>query len=117
MAEPELIIHNGRVFRSGRPGQLTGASASAVAIGGGRIQAIGDERQAQEWGGPTTRTFDAHGGLVMPGFNDAHMHLRDGAISLDRLDLFGLASLDAVQESIAGYAAGRSDQPWIVGRG
>ncbi|HYI66117.1 MAG TPA: amidohydrolase [Candidatus Limnocylindrales bacterium] len=117
MAEPDLIIHNGRIFRSGPPGSLPGASASAVSVGAGRIQAIGDERQARDWAGPTTATFDARGGLIMPGFNDAHMHLRDGAISLDRLDLFGLASLDAVQDAISSYAAARPDQPWIAGRG
>ena len=117
MAEPELIIRNGRVFRSGPPGSLTDGTATAVAVGAGRIQAIGNERQAREWAGPTTTIFDAGGGLVMPGFDDAHMHLRDGAISLDRLDLFGLTSLGAVSDAIAAYAAARPDQAWIAGRG
>ena len=117
MADPELIIRNGRVFRSGRPGSLTDAPATAVAVGAGSIQAIGSERQARDWAGPKTTIFDAGGGLVMPGFNDAHMHLRDGAVSLDRLDLFGLASLEAVREAIAAYAAARPDQAWVAGRG
>ena len=117
MAEPELIIHNGRVFRSGPPGLPADAPATAVAVGAGRIQAIGNERQAREWAGSTTTIFDAGGGLVMPGFNDAHMHLRDGAISLDRLDLFGLTSLEAVHAAIATYAAARPDQGWVAGRG
>ena len=79
--------------------------------------AVGDERQAREWAAPATTLFDAGGGLVMPGFDDAHMHLRDGAISLERLDLFGLTTLDAVQAAIAEYAATRPGQPWIAGRG
>ena len=115
--DAELIVHNGRVFRSGRPGTEMDAGATAVAMGGGRIVAVGDERQAREWAGPTTTLFDAAGGLVMPGFDDAHMHLRDGAISLERLDLFGLTTLDVVQAAIADYAAARPAQPWIAGRG
>ena len=115
--DAELIVHNGRVFRSGRPGSHMDASATAVAIGAGRIVAVGDERQAREWAGPATTLFDAGGGLVLPGFNDAHMHLRDGAISLERLDLFGLTTLDVVQATIADYAAERPAQPWIAGRG
>ena len=117
MAAPELIIHNCRVFRSGPQGARTDTSATAAAVGGGRVLGIGDERQAREWAGPTTTLFDAAGGLLMPGFNDAHMHLRDGAISLDRLDLFGVTTLDAVQEAIAGYAAARAAEPWVAGRG
>jgi predicted amidohydrolase YtcJ len=117
MADPELIVHNGRVFRSGRPGSRIDATATAVAIGGGRVLAIGDERRAREWAVSTTTILDAGGGLVMPGFNDAHMHLRDGAISLGRLDLFGLTSLDAVQAAIAEYAVARPEQPWVAGRG
>jgi predicted amidohydrolase YtcJ len=117
MAEAELIVHNGRVFRSGRPGSWIDATATAVAVGGGRIVAVGDERQARQWAGPATTLFDAGGGLVMPGFDDAHMHLRDGAISLERLDLFGVTTLDAVQAAIAEYAVARPEQPWVTGRG
>jgi predicted amidohydrolase YtcJ len=113
----DLIVHNGRVFRSGPPGALTDTTATAVAIGDGRILAMGDERQAREWASPATTLFDAAGGLVMPGFNDAHMHLRHGAIGLDRLDLFGMTTLDAVQQAIAEYAASRPDEPWVAGRG
>ncbi len=117
MPDAELIVHNGRVFRSGPPGAQIDATDTAIAVGGGRIVAVGDERRAREWAGPATTLFDARGGLVMPGFDDAHMHLRDGAISLGRLDLFGLTTLDAVQASIAEYAATRPAQQWIAGRG
>ena len=117
MATADLIVHNGRIFRSGRPGSQSDVAATAVAAGGGRILGIGSERDVRAWSGPTTTLVDAAGGLVMPGFNDAHMHLRDGAISLDRLDLFGVTTLDAVQEAIGGYAATRPEQPWVVGRG
>ena len=117
MADAELIVHNGRVFRSGPRGGSAEVPATAVAIASGRILGIGDERQARAWAGPRTTLFDAGGGLVMPGFNDAHMHLRDGAISLDRLDLFGVTTLDAVQEAIASYARSRPEEPWVAGRG
>lgn len=117
MAEADLIVHNGRVFRSGPRGSRTDSTATAVAVGAGHILGIGEERRVWEWAGATTTLFDAGGGLVMPGFNDAHMHLRDGAISLERLDLFGITTLDAVQEAIAEYAAQRPEQAWVAGRG
>lgn len=64
-----------------------------------------------------TTIVDARGGLIMPGFNDAHLHLRMGAIALDRLDLFGLSDLDEIQRAISRYAHERLNSPWIVGRG
>lgn len=53
----------------------------------------------------------------MPGFNDAHMHLRDGALSLERLDLFGLTGLDDVLRAIADYASRHVGDAWLTGSG
>ncbi len=52
-----------------------------------------------------------------PGFDDAHIHVREGANELDRVDLFRLASVGAVQEAIAVHAAADRAAPWVLGRG
>ena len=69
------------------------------------------------WRGPRTEVVDARGGLVTPGFDDAHIHVREGANELDRVDLFRLASVAAVQEAIAVHAAADRAAPWVLGRG
>lgn len=119
MATADLVIRAGRVFTSGRPGspRLVHPVASAVAVAGERIVAIGTDRELESWIGHGTQIVDAAGGLIMPGFDDAHMHLRMGAISLDRLDLYPLGTLPEVHAAIAAYARSRPDATWIAGRG
>jgi predicted amidohydrolase YtcJ len=44
------------------------------------------------------------GRLVTPGFDDAHIHLMDGALSIERVDLGGDRDLEAVQARIRSFA-------------
>jgi predicted amidohydrolase YtcJ len=53
--------------------------AEAMAVRGDRIQAIGKAVDIQKLKGPQTQVVDLGGHFVMPGFNDAHLHLADGA--------------------------------------
>ncbi len=61
--------------------------------------------------------LDAHGGAVLPGFNDAHVHLLDGGLSLSMLDLAGANTVEAIAIRIREYAAAHPDRPWIEGQG
>jgi predicted amidohydrolase YtcJ len=69
--EPDTILFNGVIFTSapGRP------NVQALAVQGNRIEAIGDSAQIQRLAGPRTKQIDLRGRTVIPGFNDAHMHL------------------------------------------
>src|SRR5947199_1954001 len=60
--------------------------AEAVAVMGDRIVAVGSRTEINLWRGPQTRVIDAGGKLLLPGFNDAHVHLIDGGAQLDRVD-------------------------------
>jgi predicted amidohydrolase YtcJ len=106
--QADIVLVNGRVF---------GSDARALGIVGDQIAAIGSDEEARQWRGARTEVIDARAGLVMPGFNDAHMHLRHGALGLDQLDLFGMTDLPAIQHAIRAYAAERADDEWVVGRG
>lgn len=117
MREADLIVVNGRVFESGPLAAPAPSDATAVAIRGDRIVEVGSDGDALAHRGARTEVVDAGGATVMPAFNDAHTHLRSGSIALDRIDLFGLTSLDEIQGAIREYADAHRDRDWIVGRG
>ena len=70
----ELIITNAKVWTvdKSRP------TAEAVAVLGERIVAVGRSAEVAAWQGPGTRVIDAGGKLLLPGFNDAHVHFVTG---------------------------------------
>src|SRR5262245_15306910 len=67
----DLLLLNGHVYTvdSARPW------AEAVAIAGDRIVAVGSTAELRRMAGPQTRVVDLHGSFVVPGFNDAHVHI------------------------------------------
>ena len=68
---PDTIVFNARIFTA-NPAQPW---AEALAIRGERIVAVGDSRTITGLAGPSTRRIDAGGRTVVPGFNDAHVHV------------------------------------------
>ena len=111
----DLLIVGGRLFIGGTE---TVGAASAIAVQGGRIAWIGPrDAGLRDWRGPRTEVIDARGGLVTPGFDDAHIHVREGAVELDHVDLFQLASVVEVQAAIAAHVAADPAAPWALGRG
>lgn len=112
-APADLVFTNGRVWTAdaARPW------AQAVAIRGDRIAYVGDPEGVAAFRGPQTKTRDLGGRLMTPGFNDAHVHLSGGALSLERVDLIEEQSLDAVQKKIQDFAGANPKSPWVLGRG
>jgi predicted amidohydrolase YtcJ len=85
---------------------------------GDRIAWVGDSGEAlRAWRGPRTEVLDARGGLVSAGFDDAHIHLLEGARQMDDIDLSDAASPAEIGAAIRAGAAERSGKPWVVGRG
>lgn len=70
-AQPDIILHNGKIFTADR----TGLWAEAIAIAGTRISAVGNDADVLKLKGSQTRVIDLEGHVVVPGFNDAHAHL------------------------------------------
>ena len=114
-AEPpaDLLLTGGRVWTA----EAGGPWAEAVAVRGDRIAFVGGAKEAEALRGPRTEVVDLAGRLVLPGFNDAHIHLVDGALSLERVDLIEAGSVAAVQAAIRGFAAANPERPWVLGRG
>jgi predicted amidohydrolase YtcJ len=113
----ELIICNGSLvtFDPARPPVDPGAEA--LAIGGGRILAVGSTRDVLALRGPATRVVDAAGGTVLPGFTDAHVHLFIGAAELDQLNLAGIDGEAALTKAVRGFAAARPDDALVYATG
>ena len=66
----DLIIVNAKVRTLDKNGRV----AEAVAVSGNKISAVGTTLAISAMAGPNTRTIDAGGRIVLPGFNDSHVH-------------------------------------------
>jgi predicted amidohydrolase YtcJ len=108
---PNLLFFNG-VIRSGVPQDPT---AEALAIRGSRIVCLGANSDIKALAGPKTRLIDLHGALVLPGFNDAHVHFLAGGFSLSRVDLRNAADPAAFASGLAEWAQRIPDGQWVLG--
>jgi predicted amidohydrolase YtcJ len=90
-------------------------TASAVAVFGNRIAAVGDTADIAKLAGPNTRKIDAAGKLVLPGFNDSHTHFLMGGYSLSSVDLRDATSPEEMAKRLAAYASKIPKGRWITG--
>lgn len=91
---------------------------NALAVRAGAIAATGTDAEIlRAWRGPNTEVVDLRGHFVMPGFNDAHVHLASAGLEKIRIDLLGCKSLDEMQRRIALAASTAERGAWLQGRG
>jgi predicted amidohydrolase YtcJ len=109
MSYAELVFVNGPVFTQD-------GFSSGLAVSGGRVVALGAD-DARELTGPRTETVDLAGRLLIPGFQDAHIHAVMGGVELGQCDLTGTTDRDEYLRRISEYAANNPDAEWIVGGG
>jgi predicted amidohydrolase YtcJ len=100
-----------------RPPSPIHGRARAIAISGGKIISVGSNEEIQKLKGPKTQVIDLGGHFVMPGFNDAHVHLGSGGFEKLNVDLVGSKSLDDMKQRIAARVKTAAAGEWIVGRG
>ncbi len=89
--------------------------AEAVAVIGERIVAVGSRSEIDGWRGPGTRVIDAHGKLLLPGFNDSHVHFTDGGADLAEVQLNDATSAQEFTRRIAAQVAKTAQGEWILG--
>jgi predicted amidohydrolase YtcJ len=107
----DLIITNAKVYTVDRQQPR----AEAVAVLGERIVAVGSASAMDAWRGPGTRVIDAGGRLVLPGFNDAHVHFMDSGLGLASVQLKDAASPQEFAQRIADFAKKQPKGRWILG--
>ena len=91
-----------------------------MAVRGGKIICAGGIEQIMlECGGgqENAETIQLGGHFVMPGFNDAHVHLGSAAADMLAVRLNGAASIEEVQKRVADAVAARKEGDWITGSG
>jgi predicted amidohydrolase YtcJ len=89
--------------------------AQAVAAIGERIVAVGSVAEIGAWRGPRTQVVDAHGKLLLPGFDDSHVHFTDGGAALAEVQLNDATSAGEFRRRIAAQASRTASGEWILG--
>lgn len=107
----DLVIVNAKIWTvdKGHP------TAQAVAVLGDRIVAVGTNTEVEAWHGSSTRVMDAGGKLLLPGFNDAHVHFVDGGLQLDAVQLNDATSAEEFVRRIGERAKKTAKGEWILG--
>ena len=108
----DLVLTNGPVFTA----DGAGSTAGTVAVTGGRITAVGQD-EVRELIGPGTEVVDLAGRLLVPGFQDAHIHAVFGGVELGECDLTGTTDLAEYRRRIRTYAEAHPEREWITGGG
>jgi predicted amidohydrolase YtcJ len=91
--------------------------AEAIAVRGDRIQAVGKNVEIERLKGPQTQVVDLGGHFVMPGFNDAHLHLADAGLQKLNVNLIGVKTLEEFRERLLARVETAKPGDWILGGG
>lgn len=111
---PDVILSGGLLWTGDDPGQDPLAGPTAVAVGGGRIVAVGGDAEIEALAGDGTRRIDLRGRRVLPGFIDNHTHFIDGGFELASVQLRDAATPAEFARRIAGYATEHPGE-WVLG--
>jgi predicted amidohydrolase YtcJ len=104
-----VIFLNGRIYTGGGDG-----FADALVAKHGRIAGLGGASGLRrEY--PEARTIDLRGGLMLPGFTDAHVHFLWWAIQQQRLDLSEARTLEVALAKVEAEARTLPNGAWILG--
>jgi predicted amidohydrolase YtcJ len=90
--------------------------AEAVVVRGNTIAFVGCEADARN-GARGAEEIRLRGGLLVPGLNDAHVHINHGSYNLTTLSFEGVFEVAEVQRRLREYAAANPDRAWIEGWG
>jgi predicted amidohydrolase YtcJ len=107
----DLIITHANVWT----GDNAHPKAEAVAVLGDRIVAVGSNAEVLLWRGQGTKLIDAGGKLLLPGFNDSHVHFIEGGRQLDSVQLNDATSTDELVRRVSEQAKKTPKGEWILG--
>ncbi len=107
----DLILLNGKIWTGSEAQPL----AEGIACAGNRIAAVGTSEAIRKWAGPKTQVIDLAGKLVVPGFNDAHVHFYTGGAHLAGAQLRDARSAAEFRDRIGAHAAKLPKGRWITG--
>jgi predicted amidohydrolase YtcJ len=106
-----LIITNAAIYTVDKQHP----KAEAIAVLGDRIVAVGSKAEIDLWRGPQTKVIDARGKLMLPGFNDAHVHFMQGGAQLDQVELTDASTPQEFAKRIAAQVSKTPKGAWVLG--
>ena len=112
-APADLIVADADVWC----GDAARRRARAIAIRGDRVVAVGTDDDVRPFRGPSTEVMTVPGRMVVPGFQDAHVHPSVGGRNLLNVSLDDLHTKSEYLARIEQVAAANPDLEWIVGGG
>ncbi|MCX7591001.1 MAG: amidohydrolase family protein, partial [Kiritimatiellae bacterium] len=107
---PQLVVLNAKIWSPHMP--MPGANA--VAISGGRITAVGRSDEILSLATAETLTIDAAGRFLVPGFNDAHVHLLHAGFCASGIDFRDTRDEEDFLARLRAYAQGLPPGKWIL---
>lgn len=114
MAQPDLIVVNADIVTM----DPLMPRAAALAATGGKVSALGSTAEIRALAGASTRIVDAGGRLVLPGFQDTHIHLQDSGYHYGMTaNLDDARTLAELRDILAAFAAERTGGGWVNGVG
>jgi predicted amidohydrolase YtcJ len=112
MTNADLVFTGGPVFTA----DTLRRQATGVAVKGGRIVAVGHD-EVKGLIGTKTEVIDLGGRMLVPGFQDAHVHTVWGGLDLIRCDLSPVSTKAEYLRLVREYADANADKEWILGGG
>lgn len=111
----DTILVNGKVYTVDNKRSIK----EAIAIKNGIIADIGTNEEILSLKNDNTEIIDLKGKLILPGFNDSHMHLVNLGYTLSKVSLYGVSSLDEIGKRIYEYIEENKLKKgtWIMGNG
>jgi predicted amidohydrolase YtcJ len=116
---PETIFFNGVIYTGEGLSIDKPRTVQAMAVGGGKVLAVGSNEEIRRLAGTATKMYDLQGAgkdvFVFPGFNDAHAHLGSAGMNKLNVDLTDAKSLDDMMARIGSYAKEAPPGRWLTG--
>ena len=107
----DLIVTNAKIWTVHK----SAPTAQALAVLGERIVSVGSAADVDLWRGPRTKVIDAGGKLLLPGFDDAHVHFISGGSQLDYVELNDATTPEEFVRRIAERVKSTPKGEWILG--
>jgi predicted amidohydrolase YtcJ len=107
----DLIIVSAKIWTVDK----ANPNAQAMAVLGDRVVSVGSNADVEAWRGSNTRVIDAQGKLLLPGFNDSHVHFIDGGMQLDAVQLNDATSPEEFKRRIAEHCKKIMVGEWMLG--
>ena len=106
-----------RPICAGRESPHDAPRATAVAVGGDRIVAVGSDAEIDALAGPDTRRIDAGGRTLLPGFVESHVHLFMGGYNETVIRADRVSDLEELRAAVRDYAETHPDLSLLLGQG